>query len=137
MLTMQRTDRRVTILHHVGGRFDEKDQLQVVFTCYVSDELGVPDTDHVLITCFNEFNVGEVSDVAKAYRAARLRSLSVRDVVVLDGQAHRCDSFGWTAFPMPSREPNDWDAFDYVTDEEGQDNYVIVDPQGEVHVLSH
>jgi hypothetical protein len=77
-------------------------KLERVFDCWVTrDAMDDPD---VLHACFNEFNVGEVSDVAKAYRAKHLRSLSVNDVVVIDGSvAYRCDSVGWTAADLPER----------------------------------
>jgi hypothetical protein len=43
---------------------------------------------------FEWFNVGE-NDVATRYRAAGNRSLSVGDVVVIDGRAYGCGRVGW------------------------------------------
>ncbi|AZI65458.1 hypothetical protein [Rhodococcus sp. NJ-530] len=45
----------------------------------------------------DEFNVGETSKAAVAYRKIHgLRSLSVGDVVKIDGQWFSCDSMGWS-----------------------------------------
>lgn len=46
---------------------------------------------------FDEFNIGETSKAAVAYRKIHgLRSLSVGDVVKIDGQWFSCDSMGWS-----------------------------------------
>lgn len=53
--------------------------------------------DEDLTVCeraFEWFNVGE-NAYAKEYRAKGNRSLSVGDVVVVDGRAYAVDSFGW------------------------------------------
>jgi hypothetical protein len=91
----------VTILHNTAP-YREPVVLERVFDCWVTHD-AMSDKE-VLDACFNEFNVGETSDVAKAYRAKRLRSLSVNDVVVIYGSvAYRCDSVGWTAADLPRR----------------------------------
>jgi hypothetical protein len=42
---------------------------------------------------------------SQAFIEAETRSLSVGDVVVLDGDAYRCDRIGWT--PIELREGSD------------------------------
>lgn len=57
---------------------------------------------------FEMFNIGN-GDLAREYRAGRNRSLSVGDVVVVDGVAHACASFGWDELPeVPPVEPGPW-----------------------------
>lgn len=73
----------------------ERHPMVKVFTYESHDDL---DDMAELSWAFEEFNVGE-GDKAAAYRARRLRSLSVGDVICLvrDGQRryYSCDSFGW------------------------------------------
>lgn len=56
-----------------------------------------PETDDRLCeAAFHIFNVG-TSATAKAYRDRNLRSLSVGDVVTVDGRAYSCESAGFKA----------------------------------------
>lgn len=55
------------------------------------------DADQVALNhAFEEFNIGE-GHLAQAYRARRLRSLSVGDVVMIDGRIYSCESAGWSS----------------------------------------
>jgi hypothetical protein len=58
------------------------------------------DTDTALNRAFYLFNVGE-NDVATAYRARRLRSLSVGDVVAVGDAWFACDRAGWSPVNPP------------------------------------
>lgn len=68
-----------------------------VFTFYATTQ----QSDRALLEIiFEEFNIG-TGPVARAYRGNHLRSLSVGDVVVLDGQvAYLCAAVGWEAFDL-------------------------------------
>ena len=56
-------------------------------------------SDHTLLAdAFHTFNVGS-NDLAATYRVRRLRSLSVGDLVEIDGRAYSCESAGWKAIP--------------------------------------
>lgn len=91
---------KLTILHKVS-RYGDPPQHRKVFTCWARKTLGVHDLLELL---FEEFNIGETSEVAKAYRAAGLRSLSVGDVVIVgEDLAYLCDSVGWAEIDL-SRE---------------------------------
>lgn len=48
----------------------------------------------LLNAAFETFNVGS-DELAAQYRARNLRSLSVGDVVMVDGDAYACESVGW------------------------------------------
>lgn len=50
--------------------------------------------DRLLDIIYREFNVG-TSELAAAYRARKLRSLSVGDVVMLDSRIYACEPAGW------------------------------------------
>lgn len=64
-------------------------------------EVPAPDVHQVLDWCFAEFNVGN-GEYAKAYRAKRLRSLSVGDVVTVGEGAWACESVSWV--PITTEE---------------------------------
>lgn len=59
-------------------------------------EYDVPAEDAwvVLQWAFDTFNIGS-GELAARYRARRLRSLSVGDVVRIDGNPYSCESVGW------------------------------------------
>lgn len=69
-----------------------------------TDERG-GDARQVCERAFEMFNVGDpTSDITvRRYRNAGHRSLSVGDVVVVDGAAFGVDRFGWT--PLEAFEP--------------------------------
>lgn len=50
---------------------------------------------------FEDFNVGDPSanETVYRYRSAGNRSLSVGDVVMVDGRAYGCGRFGWDLLP--------------------------------------
>ena len=80
--------------HPTKGMLDgwgPNDTLECVFTFSL-------DTDKkpisILEMIFAEFNVGE-GLLATAYRAKDLRSLSVGDVVIINGVSYACQRFGW------------------------------------------
>jgi hypothetical protein len=59
---------------------------------YDTPEAGDP---AVLNSAFEVFNIGE-DELAASYRARRLRSLSVGDVLVIDAaRAYSCEKVGW------------------------------------------
>ena len=63
----------------------------------VSYETDLTDPLAVCEDAFRRFNIGDASDpVVAEYRGAGNRSLSVGDVVVVDGVAYGCDSAGWS-----------------------------------------
>lgn len=62
---------------------------------WVNSPLGHKAILSILDWIFQELNIGEESELATQYRAKRLRSLSVGDVVVLGELAFSCDSAGW------------------------------------------
>jgi uncharacterized protein YbaR (Trm112 family) len=73
-------------------RYEDGDVMHLAFE-YVAD-------DHVedAILCeeaFRWFNIDDELPVARRYRSAGNRSLSVGDVVVIDGRAWAVGSFGW------------------------------------------
>jgi folylpolyglutamate synthase/dihydropteroate synthase len=70
---------------------DEKHPLVKVFE-YEADDYCT--SVELLNRAFEEFNVG-TGPRAQAYRARRLRSLSVGDVIQVDNVAFACASFGW------------------------------------------
>jgi hypothetical protein len=68
------------------------DVMREAFT-YV-DDAPEPADDVVRERAFRWFNIGE-NVIARRYRDAGNRSLSVGDVVVIDGRAYAVGSFGW------------------------------------------
>lgn len=103
----------VTILHNAAtdeqGRpmgfhdgYLPHHELKRVFAFTLEREGHPADDTYVLGNVYHLFNVGddpewgEPSPIAVAYRAKRLRSLSVGDVVILDGRAYQCDHSGWS-----------------------------------------
>lgn len=77
---------------------------------------GVPSLSWMLEQLFAAFNepgaAPELAGLARAYRGRRLRSLSVGDVVEIDGARFACAPASWTELPasalfrmVPSREP--------------------------------
>jgi hypothetical protein len=73
---------------------DERHELAWVFQ-YEDGYNGDRASAYELLNiAFETFNVGS-DELAAQYRARRLRSLSVGDVVVIDGQAFSCESAGW------------------------------------------
>lgn len=52
------------------------------------------DDHEILNRAYETFNIGQ-NDLAQEYRAKGNRSLSVSDVVVIDGKAYLCASAGW------------------------------------------
>jgi hypothetical protein len=83
-------------------------QYRHVFTCHAMDMTNpvkpslFEADDAILNLAFEAFNIGETG-VAADYRARRLRSLSVGDVVEIDGRQYRCASLGWTRVPNEVR----------------------------------
>lgn len=74
-----------------------------------SEVLGVRDGDDIatLNRSFTLFNVGD-DDTARRYRDAGHRSLSVGDLVVIDGRAYTCAEMGWKPVVFdPSTLPAD------------------------------
>ncbi len=69
---------------------EDRHQLVLVFA-YAVPEMEV---HSCLEAAFQIFNVS-VSNLAKSYRARKLRNLSVGDVVTVDGLAYSCESSGW------------------------------------------
>lgn len=58
------------------------------------------DADMALLNvAWEEFNVDDPGSLGQAYRARRLRSLSVGDIVEVNGRAWMCDRFGWSILP--------------------------------------
>jgi hypothetical protein len=54
------------------------------------------DHHRILENAYERFNIGLDSDpVVAEYRSTRNRSLSVGDVVVIDGTPYSCEPFGW------------------------------------------
>jgi len=73
---------------------EEMHELVLVFTYeadWTDDRASV---GPLLDQAFMSFNVGS-DELAALYRARRLRSLSVGDVVRIDGDAYACESVGW------------------------------------------
>lgn len=106
---------QVTILHNVTedglGRpvglidgYREEHQMRTVFA-YASNHT---DPAAAAAEAFHLFNVGDdpafgtPSDIAVAYRARGLRSLSVGDVVVAGDVPLACASFGWNVVAHPA-----------------------------------
>lgn len=54
------------------------------------------DDTAILEWVFEQGNIGETTRFAVEYRAARNRSISVGDVVVIDDRTYACASAGWT-----------------------------------------
>jgi hypothetical protein len=79
-----------------------------VFQCFAEFDYHTEDSDKELLEqLFEEFNVG-TSEVARAYRAKRLRSLSVGDVIVLDQEvAWLCGKVGWEPFDLVDSDGKD------------------------------
>ena len=85
--------------HFFGFRnkFANSPELTMVYSFEVSEWPGVrPDIHAALAWVFMEFNSGE-GKFANEYRAKRLRSLSVGDVVTIGETAWACESVGWSA----------------------------------------
>lgn len=88
-------------IYHNGARDEEGRNLgffgykpehpMVLVFAYVIPEL---DPGLAIEEAFHTFNVGE-DDLAQAYRARRLRSLSVGDIVAVDGKFYSCENAGW------------------------------------------
>lgn len=90
------------------GRMDGYQPTHTLTKAYqmVADPFGTTDLD-VLRVVFDVFNVGDDPDFfnppsphAIEYRKAGNRSLSVGDVVVLDGRAYACARFGWDTIEL-------------------------------------
>ncbi|MDN5757920.1 MAG: hypothetical protein L0H59_05220 [Tomitella sp.] len=66
---------------------------------------GLPDSltgAKALESLFEEFNIGDDRPAGGAYRTVYgLRSLSVGDIVELDGTYYACGSCGWSQQPEP------------------------------------
>jgi hypothetical protein len=58
-----------------------------------------PDAEDMVVCerAFRWFNVEDNNPIVRKYRAAGNRSLSVGDVVVIEGRAYGCGRFGWDA----------------------------------------
>lgn len=82
---------------HFWGFDPEKAELTMVmsFDLDLQGALNEMYMHQILEMCFEEFNVGETSAIAKRWRAKLLRSLSKGDVVVVGESAFVCDSVGW------------------------------------------
>jgi hypothetical protein len=80
-----------------GKRFaegpEERHPLVPVFE-YTVDTGATYNVNVLLEQAFERFNIGS-DELAAQYRARRLRSLSVGDVVEVDGSAYSCESAGW------------------------------------------
>jgi hypothetical protein len=82
------------------------------------------DSAGILAGCFHEFNVGE-TPLAAEYRARRLRSLSVGDIVDIDGRAYSCERVGWkpvngsqmTVLDGSTAESHVRDRYDFLPEE--------------------
>jgi hypothetical protein len=73
---------------------DERHELAWVFQYEASYSGDQADPHELLNAAFETFNIG-TDELAAQYRARRLRSLSVGDVVQIDGDAYTCASVGW------------------------------------------
>lgn len=89
-------------------RGPDDERIEPVAFKYAEAQDGKTDTQR-LAEIWQRFNVGHEPEfcgdsgpdrVAVAYRAERLRSLSVGDVVVIGGTAHKCEAVGWKAVPL-------------------------------------
>ncbi len=61
--------------------------------------------DHAILEhAFERFNIGDpaTDEIVGLYRDAGHRSLSVGDVVVIDGRAYTCASCGWDRIDFPT-----------------------------------
>ena len=78
--------------------WEPNDTLECVFTFSLDTN-----KDHMVLLemIFFEFNVGE-GLLATAYRAKDLRSLSVGDVVIINGVSYECARFGWNKIDVIS-----------------------------------
>jgi hypothetical protein len=110
-----------TVFHSTQpGGYVKKTEVVKVFE-YGQDDSGYS-AERVLEDVFRLLNVGDdpgfgtPSEVAKSYRARSLRSLSVGDVVVLDGQAWSAESVGW--------QPRQPDELKIVTDVDEADRLI-------------
>lgn len=90
----------VNVIELADGRFtwkdaatlpEERHELAWVFQY---DAGGCDDAHALLEAAFETFNIGE-DELAGQYRARKLRSLSVGDVVMIDGTVYSCESAGW------------------------------------------
>ena len=92
-----------------------------VFNCRVSLDLEPRDVANWAFQAFNapeEFLSGEGLWACQQYRANRLRSLSVGDVVQVGAEEFfRCDPCGWTRLEFLG-------SFDSSMDEDEQDDYM-------------
>jgi len=75
-------------------------------TVYLAFKYHEADADPrvILNAAFERFNVG-TDDIARRYREGGNRSLSVGDLVVIDGEAWACASAGWDQVPAPAPAP--------------------------------
>lgn len=80
-------------LNRVIGASTADQRHRLVWVFEYEDDAGYTPAA-TLARAFDEFNIGD-GELAKRYRARRLRSLSVGDVVMIDGQAYSCESVGW------------------------------------------
>jgi hypothetical protein len=87
--------------HFYGFRNDFANSPELTMVHKFDLEVPVIDVHQILDWCFTEFNVGD-GEHAKAYRAKRLRSLSVGDVVVVGESAWACESVNWS--PVSAEE---------------------------------
>jgi hypothetical protein len=92
-----------------------------VFNCAVSLDLSAQDVANWAFEAFNapeECLSGEGLWACQQYRANRLRSLSVGDVVQVGAEEFfRCDPFGWTRLECLG-------SFDSSMDEDEQEDYI-------------
>ena len=74
--------------------------MHLAFEYVTPERAGWPESEAeqdraVCNEAFEWFNVGE-NEIARRYRSKHNRSLSVGDVLVIDGRAYGCASVGWT-----------------------------------------
>ncbi|MEO6156394.1 MAG: hypothetical protein ABIQ39_02055 [Ilumatobacteraceae bacterium] len=90
---------RVQVFHNVEDHcfygYKPEHQMTKVLVYYTQGT-----REEALNEAFHILNVGEIG-IAGHYRERRNRSLSVGDVIALDGEAHSCDPFGWNEVDMP------------------------------------
>ncbi|WNV83138.1 hypothetical protein [Umezawaea sp. Da 62-37] len=104
------TDVQVRVFHNNHLRekylrgYEPGQTVTEVFVYTTAAETGAPDLDWVIAyEAYRLFNVGDDPQFgtpdprAVDYRARRNRSLSIGDVIAIDGRFLSCDSRGWSA----------------------------------------
>lgn len=98
-------ENNVVVLHNVNFPFNKQPAYKPVFGCShhiwdetvpSSDPNGENTTGLYLSMFFDLFNGVGNYPLAEDYYAQAGRSLSVSDIVVINGHYYRCESVGWT-----------------------------------------